>query len=146
MGGGKPIRFVRLIGFLLVVASAIQAAAQHYEHPLPDDFNEPIRLYTTGLGTFTRPISSSHAEAQAVLQPGLSADVRLRQGRGRAILSRGADAGSRLRDLLLGRSVGVGAVRQRAHDGGACCAEAETRPSGKRPRWPIGTRTRKSNG
>ena len=70
MGGGKPIRFVRLIGFLLVVASAIQAGAQHYEHPLPDDFNEPIRLYTTGLGTFTRPISSSHAEAQAYFNQG----------------------------------------------------------------------------
>ena len=44
--------------------------AQHYEHPLPDDFNEPIRLYTTGLGTFTRPISSSHAEAQAYFNQG----------------------------------------------------------------------------
>ena len=54
----------------LVFASAAPVIAQHYEHPLPDDFNEPIRLYTTGLGTFTRPISSSHAEAQAYFNQG----------------------------------------------------------------------------
>ena len=44
---------------MLLIAGAASASAQHYEHPLPADFNEPIRLYTTGLGTFTRPISSS---------------------------------------------------------------------------------------
>ena len=54
----------------LVVACAATLAAQHYEHPLPADFNEPIRLYTTGLGTFTRPISSSNAEAQAYFNQG----------------------------------------------------------------------------
>ena len=70
MGGGEPNRFVRLVGSLLVVVSAIQAGAQHYEHPLPADFDEPIRLYTTGLGTFTRPISSKNASvSQAVIFP-----------------------------------------------------------------------------
>ena len=49
----------------LAVACAATLTAQHYEHPLPADFNEPIRLYTTALGTFTRPISSSNAESQA---------------------------------------------------------------------------------
>ena len=70
MGGGEPNRFVRLVGSLLVVVSAIQPGAQHYEHPLPADFDEPIRLYSTGLGTFTRPISSKNAEAQAYFNQG----------------------------------------------------------------------------
>ncbi|HEU4893952.1 MAG TPA: hypothetical protein VFT47_20495, partial [Vicinamibacterales bacterium] len=59
----------RLLASLLI-AGAASASAQHYEHPLPADFNEPIRLYTTGLGTFTRPISSSNAEAQAYFSQG----------------------------------------------------------------------------
>jgi tetratricopeptide (TPR) repeat protein len=54
----------------LVIACAEIVSAQHYEHALPADFNEPIRLYTTGLGTFTRPISSSSAEAQAYFNQG----------------------------------------------------------------------------
>ena len=43
---------------------------QHHERPLPADFNEPIRLYTVGLGKFTRPISSSNAEAKAYFDQG----------------------------------------------------------------------------
>ena len=54
----------------LAVACAATLTAQHYEHPLPADFNEPIRLYTTALGTFTRPISSSNAESQAYFNQG----------------------------------------------------------------------------
>jgi tetratricopeptide (TPR) repeat protein len=46
------------------------ALAQHVEGSLPHDFDEPIRLYTVGLGTFTRPISSSNAEAQAYFNQG----------------------------------------------------------------------------
>ena len=46
------------------------AAAQHAEGALPHDFDEPIRLYTVGLGTFRRPISSTNAEAQAYFNQG----------------------------------------------------------------------------
>jgi tetratricopeptide (TPR) repeat protein len=46
------------------------ALAQHVEGSLPHDFDEPIRLYTVGLGTFTRPISSSNPEAQAYFNQG----------------------------------------------------------------------------
>ena len=55
---------------MFVATLAVDGVAQHYEHPLPADFNEPIRLYTTGLGTFTRPISSSNPEAQAYFNQG----------------------------------------------------------------------------
>ena len=48
----------------------MSAAAQHYEHPLPADFNEPIGLFKIGLGTFTRPISSTNNEAQAYFNQG----------------------------------------------------------------------------
>src|SRR6266542_298280 len=46
------------------------ALAQHVEGSLPHAFDEPIRLYTVGVGTFTRPISSSNAEAQAYFNQG----------------------------------------------------------------------------
>jgi hypothetical protein len=59
-----------LLAAVLLIAGAASASAQHYEHPLPADFNEPIRLYTTALGTFTRPISSSNAESQAYFNQG----------------------------------------------------------------------------
>jgi tetratricopeptide (TPR) repeat protein len=58
------------MGGTLAVTLAYPSAAQHYEHPLPADFNEPIRLYSTGLGTFARPISSSNAEAQSYFNQG----------------------------------------------------------------------------
>ena len=48
----------------------VPVLAQHVEGSLPPDFDEPIRLYTVGLGTFTRPISSSNAEAQAYFNQG----------------------------------------------------------------------------
>ena len=54
----------------LLIAGAASLSAQHHEHPLPADFDEPIRLYTVGLGTFTRPISSSNAEAQSYFNQG----------------------------------------------------------------------------
>lgn len=44
--------------------------AQHAEGSLPHDFNEPIGLYKTVLGTFSKPISSSNAEAQAYFTQG----------------------------------------------------------------------------
>ena len=44
--------------------------AQHVEGSLPHDFDEPIRLYTVGLGKFTRPISSSNAEARSYFNQG----------------------------------------------------------------------------
>jgi tetratricopeptide (TPR) repeat protein len=69
--GRRPSRLARVPwGLVFVVLFEFKAAAQHYEHPLPADFNEPIRLYTTGLGTFTRPISSSSAEAQSYFNQG----------------------------------------------------------------------------
>jgi tetratricopeptide (TPR) repeat protein len=46
------------------------SASQHHDRSLPADFDEPIRLYRVGLGTFTRPISSKNAEAQAYFNQG----------------------------------------------------------------------------
>src|SRR5690242_13042825 len=66
--GSWELTMVIVAGVLAVCAAT--ARAQHYEHPLPADFDEPIRLYSTGLGTFTRPISSSNAEAQKYFNQG----------------------------------------------------------------------------
>jgi tetratricopeptide (TPR) repeat protein len=66
------------IAAVLLLALAVEfygdprgpALAQHVEGSLPHDFDEPIRLYTMGLGTFTRPISSTNADAQAYFNQG----------------------------------------------------------------------------
>jgi len=58
------------VGGVLFYVTSFIAAAQHHERPLPADFNEPIRLYTVGLGKFSRPISSSNAEAKAYFNQG----------------------------------------------------------------------------
>jgi tetratricopeptide (TPR) repeat protein len=54
----------------IALAAAAVAAAQHHENALPPDFDQPIGLYKSGLGTFTRPISSTNREAQAYFTQG----------------------------------------------------------------------------
>ena len=58
-----------LLAAAFLLASAT-LSAQHYEHPLPADFDQPIALYQSGLGTLTRPISSRNAEAQGYFNQG----------------------------------------------------------------------------
>ena len=55
---------------VLVAACTSAAAAQHYEHALPADFNQPIGLFKSGLGPFTRAISSTNRGAQAYFSQG----------------------------------------------------------------------------
>ena len=67
------------------VSSRGSTAAQHHdEHPVPADFNEPIRLYTAVLGKFTRPISSPNPQARAYFNQGFQlmyAFARVEAGR-----------------------------------------------------------------
>src|SRR5262245_50358881 len=60
---------VALLGVLL------PAVAAHAQQPVQqrsvfERYSEPIEIYKTGLGTFTRPISSSNKEAQAFFDQG----------------------------------------------------------------------------
>jgi len=59
-----------LVTMLLCSSSHAPVVAQHAEGSLPHDFNEPIGLYKTILGTFTKPISSTNSEAQAYFNQG----------------------------------------------------------------------------
>jgi len=67
-GSGVWWKFV--VVSLIALASATITAAQQHEHTLPPDFDEPIAIYKSGLGTFTRPISSRNPEAQAFFNQG----------------------------------------------------------------------------
>ncbi|MBW8895987.1 MAG: hypothetical protein JF613_07365, partial [Acidobacteria bacterium] len=73
MFGAQLKRTATAVLAMLTILWAIphpSLAQQHAEGALPHDFDEPIRLYTVGLGTFTRPISSKSAEAQAYFNQG----------------------------------------------------------------------------
>jgi len=59
-----------LVTMILWAGGHQPAVAQHAEGSLPHDFDQPIGLYKTALGTFTRPISSSNPEAQAYFNQG----------------------------------------------------------------------------
>ncbi len=61
---------MRLLLFVALIGVSSRAFAQHAEGALPHDFDEPIKLYKVGLGTFTRPISSKTTEAQAYFNQG----------------------------------------------------------------------------
>ena len=67
-----PSLSAAVIAFVLVLTLQPQtvAARQHDEHPMPADFDQPIRLYASGLGAFNRPISSKSPEAQAYFNQG----------------------------------------------------------------------------
>ena len=93
----------------------VAAAEQHHERPLPADFNEPIRLYTVGLGKFTRPISSTNAEAQAYFNQGFQLMYAFAKPEAVRSFREAAKARPGMRDLLLGRSLGMGVVHQRGH-------------------------------
>ena len=59
--------------FGVIVLAAAAAGAQHEQRaapPLPPMVAKPITLYKTGLGSFTRKISSSNPEAQAFFDQG----------------------------------------------------------------------------
>ena len=53
------------------VAAAVPAAAQTAPvRSVYERYTEPIQIYKNGLGTFTRPMSSSNKEAQAFFDQG----------------------------------------------------------------------------
>ena len=67
---GRSTLGLVLAAFALMVAVPT-ASAQEGEGPsLPARYSEPISLYSAALGSFTRPISSSNAEAQAYFDQG----------------------------------------------------------------------------
>ena len=60
-----------LLAAIVLASGAPPAAGQQPEaSSLPESFDEPIHLYTTALGEFTHPISSSNAEAQQYFNQG----------------------------------------------------------------------------
>jgi tetratricopeptide (TPR) repeat protein len=63
-----PPTTVLVIGCLCAALSA--AAQTPQSRSLYDRYTEPIQLYKTGLGAFTRPISSPNREAQAFFDQG----------------------------------------------------------------------------
>src|SRR5687767_14100439 len=74
----RPMRSTSLV-ILLLGACALNASAQQPATPsvpatapasLPARYLEPIPLYTVGLGTFNRPISSRNRDAQAFFNQG----------------------------------------------------------------------------
>ena len=103
---------------LIAGSSASWAQESHLDTPgeIPKYVRDPIPLYTTGLGPFHRPISSKNKEAQAFFDQGFQMMYAFAKPRGGALVPRSVEARSGLRDLLLGRRLGVGLVPERPDD------------------------------
>ena len=67
---GKSALSLVLSAFALMGAMPTASAQQGEAPSLPARYSEPISLYSAALGSFTRPISSSNAEAQAYFDQG----------------------------------------------------------------------------
>ena len=113
------VRLCRLVACclccLIAGSSAGWAQESHLDAPgeIPKYVRDPIPLYTTGLGPFHRPISSQERRSAGLLRPGLPDDVRVRAARRHPLVPRSVEARPRVRDLLLGRGLGVGLVPER---------------------------------
>ena len=59
------------IAFGLATVAAAGVSAQHADMAVPPRYREPIALFTVGLGSFQRPISSTNTEAQAYFNQGM---------------------------------------------------------------------------
>jgi tetratricopeptide (TPR) repeat protein len=59
-----------LIAIVCCAAAASAHAQGQQPRSLYDRYTEPIQLYTSGLGTFTKPMSSTNREAQAFFDQG----------------------------------------------------------------------------
>src|SRR6187549_291120 len=58
------------VAVLLVLSPAVAFTQHEMTSTVPPRYSDPIPLYTVGLGPFTRPISSTNAEAQAFFTQG----------------------------------------------------------------------------
>jgi hypothetical protein len=67
-------RLTALVGLALLFSAAAPRAQEQGAQPAPKSVlernSQPIELFKSGLGTFTRPISSSNKEAQAFFDQG----------------------------------------------------------------------------
>jgi tetratricopeptide (TPR) repeat protein len=63
-------RIAFLLTGIVLNASFTLAQSQPAARPVFERYSEPIQIYKSGLGTFTRPISSSNKEAQAFFNQG----------------------------------------------------------------------------
>ena len=67
----RPMRNWLLPVLFTATACATPASAQtEARRPVYERYTEPISIFKTGLGSFTRPISSSNKEAQAFFNQG----------------------------------------------------------------------------
>ena len=65
------VSFVRLIpAYLAIVIATAAAQNSPQERPVFERYTQPIELFATGLGSFTRPISSTNTDAQAFFNQG----------------------------------------------------------------------------
>jgi tetratricopeptide (TPR) repeat protein len=68
----RILRPCRAVGVVIVALGLVLPAVTHGQAPrsLMDRYTEPIQIFQTGLGRFTRPISSTNREAQAFFDQG----------------------------------------------------------------------------
>src|SRR5215213_2763289 len=67
----RPLFSVSVLGFVALALTSGPAAQQATpQRSVFERYSEPIAIFKTGLGTFTKPISSTNKEAQAYFDQG----------------------------------------------------------------------------
>ena len=67
-----PCRARLCVPLLFLVLMPARAASQHtHDVPMPSGFDQPMRLYEVGLGTFSRRVTTSSREAQQFFDQGI---------------------------------------------------------------------------
>ena len=102
---------------LLTTGLAAQQPTAPDPGPLPKYVADPISLFTTGLGTFTRPISSNNPEAQKFFDQGFQMMYSFARLDAVRSFRESWKRDPELRHLLLGRGLGLGLVPERPDAG-----------------------------
>ena len=97
---------------------------------LPKYVADPIPLFSVGLGPFTRKISSTNHEAQAFFDQGFQMMYSFAKLDAVRSFRESWKRDPELRDLLLGRSVGLGLVSERPDDRRAVALRLRRRAEG----------------
>ena len=132
----------------LCLVAAVAARAQQ-PRSLYDRYTEPIQIFKTGLGTFTKPMSSTNKEAQAFFDQGFQMMYSFAKPEAVRSFREAWKRDPECAICYWGEGVGVGLVPERADDRRGIAARVRRGAEGavaEEPRHAEGARAHRRHG